>query len=147
MAGHFEGAQDVAFSPDGTRLATASTLSALVWDAVTGRWIASFGGHADTVTSVAFSPDGTLVVSVAVDETARVCEADTGRETVVLAEHRGTDTAAAFVPDGTLIVTGASNGTCGYGTRTWDAATGAVLATLRGHAGSSGQRQPVTGDE
>jgi WD40 repeat protein len=80
MAGHFEAVQDVAFSPDGTRLATTSTLSALVWDAVTGQGIASFGGHADTVTSVAFSPDGTLVVSGALDETARVWETATGRK-------------------------------------------------------------------
>ena len=59
-------------------------MSALVWDAVTGRWIASFGGHADTVTSVAFSPDGTLIVSGSLDETARVWEAATGRERACL---------------------------------------------------------------
>jgi WD40 repeat protein len=124
MAGHFEAVQDVAFSPDGTRLATTSTLRALVWDAVTGQGIASFGGHADTVTSVAFSPDGTLVVSGALDETARVWEAATGRERVVLAEHGGTDADAAFVPDGTMIVTGSSD----REVRVWDAATGASRA-------------------
>ncbi len=124
MTGHFEGAQAVAFSPDGTRLATASTLSGLVWDAGTGKLVASFNGHSDVVTSVAFSPDGTLVVSAAVDDTARVWEADTGREAVVLAEHRETDTDAAFVPDGTLIVTGARNGDV----RVWDAVTGAPRA-------------------
>jgi WD40 repeat protein len=75
--------------------ATATTLTGLVWDAVTGGLAASFGGHSDLVTLVAFSPDGTLVVSVAVEETARVWEADTGRDTVVLAQHRGTDTDAA----------------------------------------------------
>jgi len=120
IAGHFEGAQDVAFSPDGTRLVTASTLSGLVWDAATGKGIASFGGHCDVVTSVAFSPDGALVVSTAVDETARIWDAATGRETVTLASHRETDTDALFVPDGTLIVTGGRNGDV----RVWDAATG-----------------------
>lgn len=34
----------IAFSPDGTRLLTATALSALAWDAAPGRPAASFGG-------------------------------------------------------------------------------------------------------
>jgi WD40 repeat protein len=118
---HFGAVQDVAFSPNGTRLATASGQSALVFDAVTGRRIASFYEHDDTVASVAFSPDGTLAVSGSVDETARVWDTATGQERTALTGHHGVVAGAAFAGDGTLVVTGSSD----RDVRVWDAATGA----------------------
>src|SRR5262249_50658715 len=50
---------DVAFSPDGTRLATAAGEAARLWDAHTGRELLTLPGHKDGVSCVAFSPDGT----------------------------------------------------------------------------------------
>src|SRR6185312_13845868 len=52
--------RDVAFSPDGHRLASASTdTTARLWNADTGQPIgAPLTGHTDMVRDVAFSPDG-----------------------------------------------------------------------------------------
>jgi WD40 repeat protein len=62
----------VAFSPDGTRVATASDdHTARVFDPATGTEHARLT-HDDWVRAVAFSPDGTRVATASRDGTARV---------------------------------------------------------------------------
>jgi hypothetical protein len=61
-----------AFSPDGTRLATASwDATARIWDAATGTQLLEVH-HASWVRSVAFSPDGTRLATASRDGTARI---------------------------------------------------------------------------
>jgi WD40 repeat protein len=63
----------VAFSPDSSRLATASwDRTAKVWDVSNGQELITLSGHQDAVTSVAFSPDGKLLATSSFDGTARV---------------------------------------------------------------------------
>ena len=69
---HGPGAVARAFSPDGTRIVTASDdETAKVWDARTARALLELKGHTRRVRSVAFSPDGTRIVTGSSDETAR----------------------------------------------------------------------------
>jgi WD40 repeat protein len=51
---HKEEVFEVAFSPDGKRVATAS--GTRLWDAETGAAIAVLKGHEDRVSSASFSP-------------------------------------------------------------------------------------------
>ena len=52
------------FSPDGTRIVTASRdKTARVWDAATGKSLATLAGHEGDVMSAQFSPDGTRIVT------------------------------------------------------------------------------------
>ena len=53
------GDRAVAYSPDGTRLAVASSLGIRLYDAHTGTELALLQGHKLVVNSVAFAPDGT----------------------------------------------------------------------------------------
>ena len=54
----------VAFSPDGSRLATGSTYNLVkLWDVRTARHLQTFEDNRSWVTSVAFSPDGHLLAS------------------------------------------------------------------------------------
>jgi WD40 repeat protein len=97
----------VAFSPDGTQVATGSSDgSARVFGAATGAEISRLG-HDGPVTAVAFSPDGTQVATGSSDGSARVFGAATGAEISRL-DHDGPVTAVAFSPDGTQVAT-ASN--------------------------------------
>jgi hypothetical protein len=62
-----------AFSPDGTRVVTASwDKTARMWDAATGKPLTSALEHQDVVVSAAFSPEGTRVFTASWDKTARV---------------------------------------------------------------------------
>jgi hypothetical protein len=62
-----------AFSPDGTRIVTASgDKTARIWDAASAKEIAVLRGHESGVSSAAFSPDGTRIVTASEDMTARI---------------------------------------------------------------------------
>ena len=73
LLAHQDSVRTAAFSPDGKRIVTASEdKTGRVWDAETGREIASLNGHQDRVWTAAFSPDGKRIVTASSDKTARV---------------------------------------------------------------------------
>src|SRR5271157_1511328 len=120
-----------AFSPDGKLIVTAGMdHSARVWDAVSGRLLATLSGHSGPVNDAGFSPDGKSVVTASDDGTARVWDAVSGRLLATLSGPNVEVRKATFSPDGKRIVTnGADNAA-----RVWDAETGQLRATLSGHA-------------
>ncbi len=130
LAGHRDAVELAVFSPDGTRVVTASSdKTARIWDAATGAELTVLRGHDNRVSSAAFSPDGTRVVTASSDKTARIWDAATGAELTVLRGHDNRVSSAAFSPDGTRVVTASYDKTA----RIWDAATGAEQFVLRGH--------------
>ena len=117
----------VAYSPDGTTVATASTDgTARIWDVATGTTRTTLTGHTDLVYAVAYSPDGTTLATASNDGTVRIWEAATGTTRTTLTGHTSGVCAVAYAPDGITVVTAADDGTA----RIWDAATGELLATL-----------------
>ncbi|MCA9688081.1 MAG: hypothetical protein KC636_00615, partial [Myxococcales bacterium] len=59
LRGHQHSLYELAYSPDGARLATASLDdTARVWDARTGELLVTLRGHEDDVVALAYSPDG-----------------------------------------------------------------------------------------
>jgi len=68
----------VAFSPDGTRLATGSSEGVVrLWNVATRQELIGLKGHIDAVSSVVFTPDGQTLVSVSLDNNVRVWRAAT----------------------------------------------------------------------
>ena len=133
LSGHAGFVIAAAYSPDGTRVVTASyDKTARIWDARSGAELVALVGHGDQVRSAAYSPDGTRIVTASIDNTARVWDALTGSQLRVLSGHRDQVRSAAYSPDGTRIVTASTDKTA----RLWDARTGAQLAVLSGHEAS-----------
>jgi WD40 repeat protein len=145
LKGHGDIAFGVAFSPDGTRLASAGGENAFggvgpaelkVWDVATGKELLDLRGHTHTVWQVAFSPDGRALASTSDDGTARLWDASTGRELRVLRGHRSSVTGLAFSPDGKRLATAAGKmDTKPAEVKVWDVATGQAILGWRAHTG------------
>ncbi|RYO99933.1 hypothetical protein DL765_010917 [Monosporascus sp. GIB2] len=130
LEGHCNDVYSVAFSPDGSRLASGSSdRTVKVWDAATGACLSTFEGHCSEVYSVAFSPDSNRVASGSVDQTVKVWDAATGACLSTLEGHGGLVESVAFSPDGSRLASGSRDGTI----KVWDAVTGAYLLTLKDH--------------
>ena len=73
LTGHSDEVWWVAWSPDGTRIVTASfDGTARVWDVVTGETLLTLSEHTAAVIDVTWSPDGTRIATASGDGTARV---------------------------------------------------------------------------
>ena len=121
---------NIAYSPDGARLAVANYIGVWIYDAYTGAEIALFTEHKRKVRSVTFSPDGgTLASSSAEDYTILLWNAVTGAHKQILKGHTGVVNSVAFSPDGGTLASGSVDHTI----RLWDAFAGTHKMTLKGH--------------
>ena len=132
LKGHTNSVYGVAFSPDGSLLATASTDgTARIWDLATCATRTTLQGHTSSIEGVAFSPDGSLLATASTDWTARIWDLATGATRTILRGHTSSIEGVAFSPGGTLLATASSDGT----TRIWDVDTGAARLTLANFPG------------
>jgi dipeptidyl aminopeptidase/acylaminoacyl peptidase len=107
----------VALSPDGRRLATASSdRTVRIWDTTTGQTLTTLTGHTGPVREVAFSPDGRRLATASSDGTARVWDAATGQTLTTLTGHTGEVRAVAFSIDRRRLATAGDDCTA----RIWD---------------------------
>lgn len=100
---------DLAFSADGTQLATVGAARqpgagfVIVWDLRTGRERASRTGLKDEPLGVAFSHDGRTVATGAASGAVRLWEAATAGERHAFAGHTSDVYSVAFSPDDRLV--------------------------------------------
>lgn len=79
LSGHGGDVTDVAFSPDGMTLASASADGTIIlWDLKDGSRIRTLRGHTAQVAAVDFSAEGDLLVSGGYDRTARLWRVSDG---------------------------------------------------------------------
>ena len=117
QVGHGSFVFSVAYSPDGSRVASGDSVGVVrIWDPGTGEEAAVLAGHAGSVNGVAYSPDGSRIASAGDDGTVRIWDAHTGAELDVLTGHADGVNAVAYSPDGSRIASAGDDGTV----RIWD---------------------------
>ena len=128
----------VAFSPDGTTLATASQDDTVeLWDVTTNPPTLKpvHIKHDQPIRSVAFSPNGKLLASGSADNTVKVWDVANGQEVANLAGpdgHTKSVTSVAFSPDGKTLASASDDTTV----KIWDLSNSKVVHTLSGHGAS-----------
>ncbi|KAI4089771.1 MAG: hypothetical protein L6R37_007998, partial [Teloschistes peruensis] len=121
LEGHTDEVSAVAFSRDGSLLASASgDQTVRLWNPTTGQEVQKLEGHTDGVRAVAFSQDGSLLASTSFDRTVRLWNPTTGHEVQKLEGHTDVVSAVAFSRDGSLLASASGDQTV----RLWNPTTG-----------------------
>lgn len=145
--GHLGMINDIAFTPDGRQLVSASDDKTIrVWDLATGKAVriirgASEAGDGGKIYAMALSPDGKwlaaggwLTGEPADRDAVRLFDFASGRLVALLKGHDQPVLGLAFSPDGTALVSGSGDGTA----IVWTVATHQLKHRLTGH------RDPVS---
>ncbi len=143
LAGHADGTRKLAFSSNGTRLATTGGLGGVkVWSVASGTLISTYGAQNGWVAALALSPDGHWAACAneskeytafahehgplkEIPVSVRIWNAETGKDRWVLPGHVVQVHRLAFSPDGRLLASGDYRTT-----KIWDLSTGKCLRDL-----------------
>jgi WD40 repeat protein len=97
----------VAFSPDGLKLATASTDGSVkIWDLGNGHEMLAYNGHKGKVSCLAWSPDGKFIASAGDEKTIKIWNTTTGKDEQSIPAAAESVSAIALSRDGKHLFTG-----------------------------------------
>lgn len=116
IKGHTAVIEAIAFSADGSKLATAGEdETAIIWDVKAGKALQTLKGHKGKILAVTFNKDGSKLATAGADSEVKIWEVATGKELAALKGHKRDVTSVAFTKEG-KIVTGSLDETV----KLWD---------------------------
>jgi eukaryotic-like serine/threonine-protein kinase len=134
--GHVAEAWSLAFSPDGSILASGSDdtdekQTIKLWNSATGAFVYGWNAGPGTVSALAYGPGGRVLASAHFDKASgvRIWDTANGQQLAALAGHTAHVRTVAFSPDGNLLASAGSDRVI----RLWDVATRRCLRVLTGH--------------
>lgn len=128
--GHQNSVNAVAFSPDGSTLASASFDNTVkLWDVKSGAEIRTLNEHENWVLSVAFSPKGDILASSSYDKIIIIWDRNSGKVLHQLTGHTNAVTSLAFHPKENILASGSFDKTI----KLWNTNSGMLLETLPEH--------------
>jgi WD40 repeat protein len=132
LVGHNFSVRSVAFSPDASRIVSASDdKTCSIWDSKTGKRLKTLGIHRGGVWFAAYSKQGDKIGTAGLDSLAILWDANTGEDLVTLRGHRNVLRGIDFSPAGNLVATCSDDSTV----MVWSARTGLRKRVLSGHLG------------
>jgi WD40 repeat protein len=121
---------DLAFSPDGSRIVSASEDgNATVWELPSGKPLKVLNEHKDSLTAVAYSPDGKTIATGSEDNTIRMWRDGTWESLPVITGHWLGIMDLAFTADSRKLVSSSKDKTL----RIWDVSTRVEEHFSHGH--------------
>lgn len=132
--GHFDAMNALCYSPDGSRVVTASDDGKLkVWDINSGFCLMTFTEHTSAVSAVAFAKKGQVMFSASMDGTVRAWDLIRFRNfRTFTAPQRVQFNSLAVDPSGEVVVAGSQDE---FEIYVWSVQTGSLLDSLAGHEG------------
>jgi GTPase SAR1 family protein len=131
LPGHEERINEIAWSPDGEMLASASFDGTIrIWNAQSGELLRTLKYHRSFAYSVAWSPDGQMLASSSINKTISIWRAQSGDLLRTFKGHSSTVYEVAWSPDGQTLASASYDKTI----RIWNVQSGESLRTLEGHS-------------
>lgn len=132
--GHFDSMNCLAYSPDGSRIVTASDDGKIkIWDIVSGFCLATFDEHQSSVTGVVFAKRGQVMFSSSLDGTVRAWDLIRFRNFRTFTSTRRIQFSSVAVdPSGEIVCAGSLDD---FDIQVWSVQTSQLLDQLSGHEG------------
>lgn len=132
--GHFDAMNSLVYSPDGSRVVTASDDGKVkIWDVVSGFCLATFDEHQAGVTDVAFAKKGQVLFTSSLDGTIRAWDLIRFRNfRTFTSTKRLQFTSVAVDPSGEVVCGGSLDS---FEIHVWSVQTSQLLDQLAGHEG------------